>query len=390
MGVAEAPLAMNGEYPVQLSVTRERQMNQLWGVPLIGILVRAILAIPHILILMIMSIGLAVWFILGWIPILILGRQPGFVVSFLSEFIHRSNRIYGYVGFLLPGGYPPLGPGSPSPVNTRIDVAGRRLSRLWGIPIIGFYARLFVLIPHMIVLAILSIVVYLSEFILWIPILVMGRYPNAFVSLYARYLGYSSRVQAYALLLPVPYPPFSFSLSSPAPDEPAWGTPAAFAPAPSRQTWPATPPAAPTAPAAPPATAPATSWPPAAAAPAAPPAAAPVAPAASWPPAAPAAPAASWPPAAPAASWPPAAVAPAAPWPPAAPAAPAASWPPAAPQVPPHASPAMTVAPAPDTASESPEDASPDAAPDSPPDSPSDTAPDPSPDAAPDETRRAD
>jgi len=212
MAVAQAPVAPStGGYPVQLSVTDQRDINRLWGIPFLGVFVRMILAIPHFIILGILGIGLYIYFFLGWIPVLILGRQPGFVVGFLTEYMRRSYRIAGYTFFLLPGGYPPLSPGDPNPVDLQIDVQGRSLSRLWGIPLLGILVRIFVLIPHLIVLGVLGLVTYVSFVVLWIPILITGKYPGMFASFYAALFRYGSRVQAYAVLLPVPYPPFSFS-----------------------------------------------------------------------------------------------------------------------------------------------------------------------------------
>jgi len=202
---------MGGGYPVQLTLTDEREINRLWGIPFVGVFVRMILAIPHMIVLGIMSIGLYIWLLLGWIPILLLGRQPSLVVKFLTEYLHRAFRVAGYAIMLLPGGYPPLEPGAPTPVDLKIDVEGRSLSRLWGIPFVGLFVRYIVLIPHLIVLMILGIVVYISFIVLWIPILLMGKYPNASASFYTGVFRYGARVAAYLFLLPVPYPPFSFS-----------------------------------------------------------------------------------------------------------------------------------------------------------------------------------
>ena len=69
-----APLGSG--HPVSLRVIDEREMNRLWGIPIVGIAVRAFLAIPHALVLMIMSIGMNAWIFLGWIPILLNGRAP--------------------------------------------------------------------------------------------------------------------------------------------------------------------------------------------------------------------------------------------------------------------------------------------------------------------------
>jgi hypothetical protein len=212
MTVVQAPDAPSaGAYPVQLSLTDQRDINRLWGIPFLGVFVRMILAIPHLIILGIMGIGMYLYFFLGWIPVLLLGRQPGFVVSFLTEYMRRSFRIAGYAVFLLPGGYPPLGPGNPNPVDLRIDVQDRSLSRLWGIPGLGILVRFLVLIPHFVVLSVLGLITYASLAVLWIPILVTGKYPGIFASFYRGLFLYGSRVQAYILLLPVPYPPFSFS-----------------------------------------------------------------------------------------------------------------------------------------------------------------------------------
>ena len=200
-----------GGYPVQLTVTDVRSLHRLWGVPFFGVFVRIILAIPHFLLLMVLGLGMYVVMALGWIPILILGRVPGIQAAWIKETIHRAVRIVGYTYFLFPGGYPPFAPGSPSPVELTINLDGRSMSRLWGIPLVGFMIRYLVLIPHLIVLGILFLIGYILLLVLWIPILLFGRYPGWAVSYYGGLLRYMARVEAYLLLLPIPYPPFSFS-----------------------------------------------------------------------------------------------------------------------------------------------------------------------------------
>jgi hypothetical protein len=46
--------------------------------------------------------------------------------------------------------------------------------------------------------------------LVWIPILANGRYPDLGMKIVGVYLQYAARVQGYALMLPVPYPPFDF------------------------------------------------------------------------------------------------------------------------------------------------------------------------------------
>ncbi|MGZ6267545.1 MAG: DUF4389 domain-containing protein [Candidatus Limnocylindrales bacterium] len=187
------------------------ELNRLWGIPLIGILVRAILAIPHFVVLWLLGLGMYAVILLGWIPILIMGRPIGIQAALIKEAIPRGARVLAYVWFLFPGGYPPLEPGAPNPLELNISLEGRSMSRFWGIPFLGFFVRIIAAIPHMIVLVLLLIVGFFLEIVLWIPILIMGKYPGWAMSYFTGVLRYTARVQAYVYLLPIPYPPFSFS-----------------------------------------------------------------------------------------------------------------------------------------------------------------------------------
>ena len=182
-------------------------MNRLWGIPIVGIAVRAFLAIPHAVVLMIMSIGMNAWIFLGWIPILLNGRVPAVAVKFLIEYLHRYTRIAGYVACLMPGGYPPLEPGAPNPIDLQISLEGLEINRWWGIPLFGLLVRVLVVLPQIIVLSLLWTAVALTWLVLWIPILASGRYPEWAVSFYGFALLYTARVGAYVMFLPVPYPP---------------------------------------------------------------------------------------------------------------------------------------------------------------------------------------
>jgi len=211
MAIADAPSAPDrGAYPIQLTVTEERELNRLWGIPFVGIFVRWVLAIPHFVVLWILGLCLNVWILVGWIPILVNGQVPAIAVKLLTEYVQRGTRVAAYVGFLMPGGYPPLEPGVLSPVGVHISLDSLEINRLWGIPLFGYLVRVLILLPHLIVLTFAAIVIALSMLVLWIPILSSGRYPEWAVSLYGAFFRYVVRVEAYLLLLPVPYPPLWF------------------------------------------------------------------------------------------------------------------------------------------------------------------------------------
>jgi hypothetical protein len=210
MATAQAPAASRGGYPIQVIITDERELNRLWGIPVFGHLVRGFMAIPHIVVLQVLGFVTWIWFLVGWIPILLNGRVPAIMVKPLTEYIHRGTRVAGYAMFLLPGEYPPLEPGAPGPIDVEFDLESLEINRLWGIPFIGFIVRILAVLPQLIVLSFAAIIVVLSLLVLWIPILASGRYPEWAVSFYGSVIRYGTRVSAYILLLPLPYPPLWF------------------------------------------------------------------------------------------------------------------------------------------------------------------------------------
>lgn len=86
-----------------------------------------------------------------------------------------------------------------------------RLSR-WKI----FVKWLFI-IPHIIVLALFTVVYFVTLFIAWFAILITGRYPQGIFDLAVGYLQWTQRVNVYTNLLRDEYLPFSTEA-----DYPAW------------------------------------------------------------------------------------------------------------------------------------------------------------------------
>jgi len=96
------------------------------------------------------------------------------------------------------------------PVNVRFD-RDQRVSRLWGIPFLGWFVRGFILIPHYVILGIYGFFVSIAMLVTWIPVLLTGRFPGWGYALVGGYVRWSIRVTAYMLLMVGPYPPFSTS-----------------------------------------------------------------------------------------------------------------------------------------------------------------------------------
>jgi hypothetical protein len=68
--------------------------------------------------------------------------------------------------------------------------------------------RLLLLIPHLIVITLLTVLVTALQFVLWVPVLLVGRYPKWGYYLVGGYVRWSTRLNAYLYGLTDAYPPF--------------------------------------------------------------------------------------------------------------------------------------------------------------------------------------
>ena len=97
-------------------------------------------------------------------------------------------------------------PGADHPIRLIVTDDCRR-SRL------TVFFRLLLAIPHFLWLTLWSIAVLFVVIVGWFAALIKGRLPDGMHSFLARYLVYSTRVNAYWNLLANPYPPFHGSPS---------------------------------------------------------------------------------------------------------------------------------------------------------------------------------
>jgi Domain of unknown function (DUF4389) len=199
----------SGRPPVYTMVTvfdETVTMNQLWGIPIIGIWVRGILLIPHAIILAFygMLVFLLTW--VTWIPVLINGQYPAWGYSLVGGFVRWSTRVYAYAT-LMAAKYPPFSTTGEHDVDVAWDL-DQDVPRWAGIPLLGLFARAVLLIPHFVVLWALGIVAGFVNLITWIWVLLYGRYPAWGYLLVGGYLRWLNRIGAYLLLMTGPYPPF--------------------------------------------------------------------------------------------------------------------------------------------------------------------------------------
>jgi len=92
---------------VRVDIDQDRPIGRFWGIPILGIAIRAIILIPHFLVLWLLGIlaGFLIWF--AWLPVLINGRQAEIVYTIVGGYLRWLTRVGAYL-FLLSGPYPPF------------------------------------------------------------------------------------------------------------------------------------------------------------------------------------------------------------------------------------------------------------------------------------------
>jgi len=208
-------------YPVSVAIEpRLAERNRLTAA------FRLILAIPHLIVVGSVGLGLAVrsgrgdstslgsetgllgavtWIlaIVSWVTIVIGGEHINAIRRFTRYYLRWRVRAIAYT-MLLEDKYPPFGDAPYPAALTVADPAGER-NRLT----VAF--RIILAIPHLIVLVFLMLAWWATAFVGWLLILIDGRYPQPLYTFGAGALQWLIRVEAYLLLMTDEYPPFSFT-----------------------------------------------------------------------------------------------------------------------------------------------------------------------------------
>jgi hypothetical protein len=145
----------------------------------------------------------AVCAFIAWFAILFTGRCPEGLWTLVAFYMRWRVRALAYTS-LLRDEYPPFGDGEyPAALVLRRPEGPRdRLT-------VAF--RIFLAIPHLIVIWLLGIGWAVASVIAWFAILFTGRYPAGLYGFSVGVLRWATRVEAYLLLLHDDYPPFSLS-----------------------------------------------------------------------------------------------------------------------------------------------------------------------------------
>ena len=141
--------------------------------------------------------------IIAWFAIVFGGRFPEQLWNLSAFYLRWRVRAIAYLT-LLRDEYPPFGDG-PYPAALVLTPPTTPRNRLT----VAF--RLILAIPQFICVGFLGVAWGFTTFIAWLAIIFSGTYPRGLYDFGVGVLRWSTRVEAYTLLLRDEYPPFSLS-----------------------------------------------------------------------------------------------------------------------------------------------------------------------------------
>jgi Domain of unknown function (DUF4389) len=172
-------------------------------------LVNWLLAIPHLVVLYGLRLLSQVVAIVSWFVIVFTGRLPEGLAGVQAMCLRYELRVYLFVGFLRDD-YPPFAfsttaadPGEDPRV--RVDFAPETADRNR----LTVFFRLFLVLPHVVVLAVLAVAAVVAYLIAFFAVLFTGAWPRGLRDFVLGVVRWSLRVEAYFSLLTDRYPPFS-------------------------------------------------------------------------------------------------------------------------------------------------------------------------------------
>lgn len=185
-------------YPVRLSATRQEEYNRFLP------LVKWLLALPHYVVLFFLGIGALFAMLIAFFAVLITGRYPEGLWTYVTG-VHRwAMRVTGYV-FLLTDEYPPFSLDDDPSYPIRVEWDYPEHVNRWR-PLIQW----LLVFPYAIVAGILF---YLAEIVALIGIIVIlftKNLPEGMFKLILNPMQWQVRANSYAGWVVTKYPPFEW------------------------------------------------------------------------------------------------------------------------------------------------------------------------------------
>ena len=187
-----APVLADGA-PLLLAVVEDRRRNRLTT------FFRALLVIPHFIVLYVLNIVVSIVVFIAWIAALFTGRNPEGLRTFTIGVLRWQARVLAYY-CLLTDDYPPFSFDTGGyPVDIAVPAAGP-LNRL------AVFFRIILIIPAALLSIVVGIALYVLIIVAWFAGVFGGRVPEGVYRSLAGALQYVLRYSAYYYLVTPTYP----------------------------------------------------------------------------------------------------------------------------------------------------------------------------------------
>ena len=198
------------DYPVRFEVDYPEVPSR--GLAFLGILlfIKPLLLIPHLIVLSLLSIAVALVVYVGYWVVLITGSYPWGLFDFVAGIQRWQSRtdswLYGFAD-----NYPPFSWGLEYyPANFEVDYP-ETPSRIMALLGALLFLKVLLVVPHLIILSFLSIAMLVAVYIGHWAVLITGRYPVGLLTFVSGVQRWEYRTGAWVAGLVDRYPPFSFS-----------------------------------------------------------------------------------------------------------------------------------------------------------------------------------
>lgn len=184
---------VRAEDPIQLGVTDDLARSRL------TVLLRALLAIPHLLWLILWGIAANLAAVVNWLVTLVSGESPGALHGFLAAYVRYRTHVYAYL-FVIANPFPRFtGRAGYYPIEPVI--APPRRQNRW-----KTLFRLLLALPALLLQSAYSGLLVVVAMLGWFAALATGRMPLGLRNAGALALRYAAQTNGYILLLTDAYP----------------------------------------------------------------------------------------------------------------------------------------------------------------------------------------
>jgi hypothetical protein len=183
-------------YPLQADIQRQEEYSRFMP------LIKWLLAIPHFIVLVLLSIGALLALIVAFFAILFTGRYPRGIFDYLVGVYRWAWRVTAYY-MLMVDPYPPFSMDDDPSYPATFDIEYPEHVDRWRVLV-----HWLLIIPYHIVATLLLYLSMLMSFFAFFTILFTKRYPEGLFNIALVGLKWVARANGYYYWLTTRYPPF--------------------------------------------------------------------------------------------------------------------------------------------------------------------------------------